>query len=99
MRCAVLLDDVPVLRQGVGSPGLVCRPSRQRTWLRQMPQPEIRTGRLLLRRWHRDDAALLKDAIDSSLDHLRAWMPWALAEPSAIEVLQARLDGFSAFLT
>lgn len=61
-----------------------------------IPPDEIRTDRLLLRRWHRDHAALLKDAIDSSLGHLRAWMPWALSEPSAIDVLQTRLDGFSA---
>ena len=34
----------------------------------------------------RDQAyALLKDAIDSSLEHLRPWMPWAADEPQTLE--------------
>jgi RimJ/RimL family protein N-acetyltransferase len=45
----------------------------------------IRTGRLILRCWDPRDAALLKDALDSSLDHLRPWMPWAAAEPKPLE--------------
>jgi RimJ/RimL family protein N-acetyltransferase len=28
---------------------------------------------------------LLKDAIDSSLDHLRPWMPWAAHEPTSLD--------------
>lgn len=31
------------------------------------------------------DAALLKEAVDSSIDHLRPWMPWARYEPQTIE--------------
>lgn len=31
------------------------------------------------------DAPLLKEAVDSSLDHLREWMPWAHADPQPIE--------------
>jgi len=31
------------------------------------------------------DAPLLKDAIDTSLDHLRPWMPWAEHEPQTLE--------------
>jgi RimJ/RimL family protein N-acetyltransferase len=31
------------------------------------------------------DAPLLKEAVDSSLDHLRPWMPWAQDEPQTIE--------------
>jgi RimJ/RimL family protein N-acetyltransferase len=31
------------------------------------------------------DAPLLKEAVDSSLDHLRPWMPWAHDDPQAVE--------------
>jgi RimJ/RimL family protein N-acetyltransferase len=31
------------------------------------------------------DAPLLKEAVDSSLDHLRPWLPWALDDPQTIE--------------
>ena len=31
------------------------------------------------------DAPLLKEAVDSSLDHLRPWMPWAHDEPQTLE--------------
>jgi RimJ/RimL family protein N-acetyltransferase len=59
------------------------------------PLPErVATARLLLRCWQPADAALLKDAIDASLPELRAWMPWALDEPSPLEVLEERLRGF-----
>ena len=36
---------------------------------------------LVLRRWTEDDAPALGRAIAESLDHLRAWMPWAADEP------------------
>jgi RimJ/RimL family protein N-acetyltransferase len=35
--------------------------------------------------WEPRDAPLLKEAVDSSLDHLRPWMPWALDEPQSLE--------------
>ena len=38
----------------------------------------------MVRCWEPRDAPLLKDAIDSSLDHLRAWMPWAQHEPQTL---------------
>lgn len=53
----------------------------------------IPTKRLVLRCWHEDDAPLLRDAIDTSLDHLRRWMPWALDEPSSVERTRERLRG------
>jgi len=31
------------------------------------------------------DAALLKRAVDASLEHLRPWMPWALDEPRPLD--------------
>jgi RimJ/RimL family protein N-acetyltransferase len=45
----------------------------------------IVTDRLVIRCWEPADAALAKEAIDSSLDHLREWMPWAHAEPTTLE--------------
>jgi RimJ/RimL family protein N-acetyltransferase len=59
------------------------------------PPNQVRTERLLLRRWSVDDAPLLKDAIDSSLAHLQEWMPWAMSEPTPIGLIQERLAGFS----
>ena len=53
------------------------------------PAYRIHTPRLVLRCWSPADAALLKEAIDASLDHLRPWMPWAMAEPSPLE---AKID-------
>jgi RimJ/RimL family protein N-acetyltransferase len=45
----------------------------------------IITPRLVIRCWQPDDAAKLKQAIDSSLEHLRAWLPWAQNEPEPLE--------------
>ena len=58
------------------------------------PPDQIRTERLLLRRWRPEDAPLLKDAIDSSLSHLQEWMPWAMSEPTLVEQIRERLTGF-----
>lgn len=58
------------------------------------PPYAIRTERLLLRCWDPADAAGLKDAIDSSLDHLRPWMPWAQHEPQPHEEKVALLRRF-----
>ena len=49
------------------------------------PPYRIRTERLTIRCWEPRDAPLLKDALDSSLDHLRPWMPWALEEPRPLD--------------
>ncbi|HET6279605.1 MAG TPA: GNAT family N-acetyltransferase [Polyangia bacterium] len=54
----------------------------------------LRTPRLLLRCYRISDAPLLKHAIDSSLDHLRPWMPWMLNEPSPLSDIEARLGTF-----
>jgi RimJ/RimL family protein N-acetyltransferase len=37
-----------------------------------------------VRCWEPGDAPLVKEAIDSSLDELREWMPWALSEPQTL---------------
>jgi RimJ/RimL family protein N-acetyltransferase len=50
------------------------------------PAPyRIETERLVIRCYEPGDAPLLKEAIDSSLEHLQPWMPWALDEPQTLE--------------
>jgi RimJ/RimL family protein N-acetyltransferase len=49
------------------------------------PAPyRIETERMVVRCWQPADAPLLKEAVDSSLDHLRPWMPWAHDEPQSV---------------
>jgi RimJ/RimL family protein N-acetyltransferase len=60
------------------------------------PPRRIETENLVLRAWRASDAPLLRHAIDSSLDHLRAWMPWAMNEPASLEDTFARLAGYAA---
>jgi len=61
---------------------------------RRDPPYRIRTERLLLRSWNPSDAPLLKDAIDSSLENLGRWMPWAREEPTSVEEKAELLRGF-----
>jgi RimJ/RimL family protein N-acetyltransferase len=49
-----------------------------------LPPYRIETERLVVRCWDPRDAPLIKEAIDSSLDHLRPWMPWAQSEPKPL---------------
>jgi RimJ/RimL family protein N-acetyltransferase len=49
-----------------------------------MPPLRIETQRLVLRVCEPDEAHLLRAAIDTSLDHLKAWLPWAIKEPSSL---------------
>jgi RimJ/RimL family protein N-acetyltransferase len=56
---------------------------------------EIPTRRLVLRRWRKSDAAILKALLDANLSHLQAWLPWAMSEPSAVEMLEERLGLFA----
>jgi RimJ/RimL family protein N-acetyltransferase len=59
------------------------------------PAPyRIETGRLVIRCYEPGDASLLKDAIDSSLDHLRPWMPWTEHEPQTLEEKTDLLKSF-----
>lgn len=55
---------------------------------------KICTPQLVLRCWHPGDAALLKEAIDGSLEHLRPWMPWAAFEPEPLSAKMERLRKF-----
>ena len=58
--------------------------------------PRIDTPRLVLRRYRPEDAPLLKEAIDQSLDRLQPWMPWARDEPTPLPQLAERLGMFAA---
>ncbi len=50
------------------------------------PAPyRIETERLVIRCYEPRDTPLVKEAIESSLEHLRAWMPWAHDEPQTLE--------------
>ena len=55
------------------------------SWAGRPAPYRIETERLVVRCYETRDAPLLKEAIDSSLEHLQPWMPWALDEPQALE--------------
>ena len=55
------------------------------SWDGTPPPYRIETERLVIRCYEPADAPLLKEAIDSSLDHLRPFMPWTDEEPQTIE--------------
>jgi RimJ/RimL family protein N-acetyltransferase len=51
----------------------------------QGPVYRVHTQRLVVRCWTPQDARLLQQAIEQSLDHLRPWMPWTEKEPEPWE--------------
>jgi RimJ/RimL family protein N-acetyltransferase len=59
-----------------------------------IPPYRIVTDRLVVRCWDPRDAPLLKDALDSSLEHLRPWLAWANDEPQPVEQKAALLRRF-----
>jgi RimJ/RimL family protein N-acetyltransferase len=58
------------------------------------PPYRIATGRLVLRCWEPRDAPALKDAVDSSIEQLLPWMPWAKNEPQTLEEKVTLLRSF-----
>lgn len=54
-------------------------------WDGPSPPYRIETERLVIRCYEPRDAALSKEAIDSSLEHLLPWMPWAEDEPQSVD--------------
>jgi RimJ/RimL family protein N-acetyltransferase len=50
----------------------------------------------VLRCWQPSDAPRLKEAVDSSLEHLRPWMPWAASEPQPLDAKVLLLRRFRA---
>ncbi|HKU58664.1 MAG TPA: GNAT family N-acetyltransferase [Gaiellaceae bacterium] len=60
------------------------------------PPYRMETERLVIRCYRPEDAPLEKEAVDSSLEHLRPWMPWAQHEPQSIEDKVTLLRRFRA---
>lgn len=58
------------------------------------PAYRVVTPRLVIRCWDPKDAALMKEAIDTSIDHLLPWMPWAADEPQRLADKIAHLRQF-----
>jgi RimJ/RimL family protein N-acetyltransferase len=58
------------------------------------PPYRIETDRLVIRCYDPRDAALLKEAVDASIEHLRPWMPWIRFEPQTVAEKVELLRGF-----
>jgi RimJ/RimL family protein N-acetyltransferase len=57
---------------------------------------ELRTSRLLLRRWRPSDALALAPVLAANTAHLAPWIPWRVAEPLGAGPLASRLAEFAA---
>jgi RimJ/RimL family protein N-acetyltransferase len=57
---------------------------------------ELRTARLVLRRWCEGDAAALEPVLAANFGHLGPWIPKRVAEPASLAVLAERLREFSS---
>ena len=57
---------------------------------------QLRTARLLLRRWQPSDAAALAPVLAVNVSHLGPWIPKRVAEPADEERLAERLREFAA---
>lgn len=57
---------------------------------------KIVTPRLIVRKYELTDAPLLKKAVDSSIEHLLPWMPWAKYEPETIAKKVERIQAWQA---
>jgi RimJ/RimL family protein N-acetyltransferase len=49
------------------------------------PPYRIETDGLVIRCYEPEDAPLLKEAVDASIEHLLPWMPWARYEPQHLD--------------
>jgi len=58
------------------------------------PPYRVETERLVIRCYEPSDAPLLKDVVDSSIDHLSPWMPWVRFEPQTLAEKAELLRGF-----
>jgi len=62
-----------------------------------MTVPEqLRTPRLLLRRWRTTDAAVLAPILEANVAHLTRWIPARVATPASAEELVNRLRSYVA---
>ncbi|MDQ6698395.1 MAG: GNAT family N-acetyltransferase [Actinomycetota bacterium] len=57
--------------------------------MRQLPPRRLTDGDIVVRRYGVADAAALREAIATSLDHLRPWMGWAGDEPRPVQEKEA----------
>lgn len=64
------------------------------TMVNRGPAYRVHTERLVLRCWTPAEAPQLQTAIEENLEHLRAWLPWALYEPEALAAKVERLRRF-----
>jgi RimJ/RimL family protein N-acetyltransferase len=55
----------------------------------RLPELIVGPGGLVVRRWLRDDAAILGEAVTESIAHLRPWMSWAADEPLSVDTRRA----------
>jgi len=69
--------------------------TRTQSRVRIVPD-ELRTPRLLLRRWRPSDAEALQPVLAANVAHLAPWIPWRVAEPLAAGPLATRLAEFAA---
>lgn len=56
---------------------------------------ELRSERLLFRRWQESDAALLLPVLEANVDHLADWIPAHVSAPAPLNELELRLTGFA----
>jgi RimJ/RimL family protein N-acetyltransferase len=56
---------------------------------------ELRTERLQLRRWRKEDAGHLLPVLEANIDHL-SWIPAQVAAPAPMAEIERRLAGFAA---
>ena len=52
---------------------------------------ELRTERLLLRRWRAEDAGALAPVLEANVGRLRGWIPARVAEPAELAEIERRL--------
>jgi RimJ/RimL family protein N-acetyltransferase len=57
---------------------------------------EVRTPRLLLRRQRPEYAPLIKEAVDASLEHLKASVAWAQTAPFPLATVENRISDAAA---
>ena len=60
----------------------------------RLPEYVVGPDGLTLRRWAREDAAELGEAVAGSVEHLRPWMPWIDQEPLSVNERQALIDSW-----
>ena len=59
-----------------------------------LPELIVGPGALVLRRWLREDAELLGEAVMESVEHLRPWMPWVAQEPLSVVERRGLIDAW-----